>query len=116
MINSNELRIGNWYLQDGKPVKVSEIRHWYFGEDEPIPLTPEILEKAGLIRGRVENFDTNVFYSTGVHKVQFSITISGNFGIVKGIALFVLPINIEYLHQLMNLYFALTGIELEINL
>ena len=67
MIQSNELRLGNWLLPnhdlDGDYSQVSSLEVCYEGGTHyivngykdgffysPIPLTPEILEKAGFVR------------------------------------------------------------------
>jgi hypothetical protein len=77
----------------------------------PIPLTPEMLEKAGFINDRkggimVEEYSTA---SQGTFKGQWQITL------IDAIP-HPLRNNIQYLHQLQNLYFALTGEELPITL
>ena len=75
-----------------------------------IPLTPEILEKCG--------FDYDASYE--VPKVQkgnfilwdgFDGSFSANFG-----GLTRLDVYVKYLHQLQNLYFAITCQELEVKL
>lgn len=115
-ILASELRIGNWYDHNGKHCQVSpntilEVwespRKWV----QPIPLTPEILEKCGLKNGNSE-LDRNVFYSTNKHLAQFSVNISGSFGIYVGVFIALRSVHLEYLHQLQNLYFALTNEEL----
>ncbi len=76
----------------------------------PIQLTPEILEKCG--------FDYDASYE--VPKVQkgnfilwdgFDGSFSANFG-----GLTRLDVYVKYLHQLQNLYFALTETELEVDI
>lgn len=105
MINKNELRVGNWVytpkalvlsemstseMNDLIPYKIvfiSDNGHNQFYE--PILLTPEILEKAGFaLKSEVNDYVIEL-----LNRVQ--------------------P---KYLHQLQNLYFAIVGIELEINL
>lgn len=126
MIKANELRIGNLVLSSGYPLRIDSIGKWYVTADvgmltymyeiiEPIPLTPEILGKAGLSEiGRIRladrrfleidpRLDTNRVFLTELNTHSYIDTI-------------LLPIEIEYLHQLQNLYFALTGEELTISL
>lgn len=120
MIQANELRIGNWISYDNNDVQVFELPYLididegkedylvnsvWLNEHEPIPLTPELLERCGfrklsnewVIQGPeyLEYFEMRYdkFYYTGGEGVCFG----------KGC---------EYLHQLQNLYFALTGTEL----
>ena len=80
---------------------------------EPIPLTPEILEKAGFVTSEELSYKT-VYNLKGVEislikdkRILFDVD-NGDFvfGFTK----------IKYIHQLQNLYFALTGEELEVNL
>jgi len=104
MINANELRIGNWVaLKDGYFVPIADggilaINQKRF-ECYPISLTPEILEKCGFVsnpyQDRYEFGDIHVEYC-GFRDICW---VNGK------------P-HIEYLHQLQNLYFALTNEEL----
>jgi hypothetical protein len=71
-----------------------------------IPLTPEILEKAGFQLfpwGWIKKSKTDFGVRLQVH--SFAYEVSGNN-----------PVKLTYLHQLQNLYFALTGEELNVNL
>jgi hypothetical protein len=84
---------------------------------EPILLKPEILEKVGFVnfpsgnidRWKKERFylESNWFASPG--KYKFNWENMDHTGSTPNT-------NIQYLHQLQNLYFALCGLELEINL
>lgn len=138
MIKANELRIGNLVVHDSldqgeRIVRVVQIREKDFiaegdevfptskehGEMEGIPLTPEILEKCGF--ARYEN-GTIKGYRLLVNKPDEDyFQISGS---LKG---WHLRIGIDwvyphpykpflYIHQLLNLYYALTGEELEVKL
>lgn len=112
MIQANELRVGNW-ISNGDPIRFEffmaggNLDGDYIDYD-PIPLTPEILEKCG--------FRLNAWgYLMQDPAVEFGISIDS-----------LQPINyygsrlaateIKHLHQLQNLYFALTNKELEVNL
>ena len=112
MISANELRVGNWvqvYLQpqisewiesqliNVNPEKVKNYK--------PIPITEEILLKCGF-----ERHITIDIYPTFVLKM-----INVNDGIVYVCNLGFLN-HIKHLHQLQNLYFALTNEELKIEL
>jgi len=130
MINANELRIGNWISQNGKTFQVDEIRHWYFSDAEPIPLTTEILEQCGF-----EKDKSNDVFEREVYSIQVSNNTSLYFDAHKDwmrddkyLEWYLshewnnnnfknefrnAP---DYLHQLQNLYFALTGEELTIKL
>lgn len=130
MIEAKELRIGNWILPehnlDGEYHKVTIIESyainsytedWYRG----IPLTHEILEKCGFKE------DDNVASAFNDIKKYYSINgsffmreLNGEFHRyieVEDDPYYSFPLcQVKYLHQLQNLYFALTGKELEINL
>lgn len=134
MIKANELRIGNY-------VGVKDKRNEYYKETfsiqdifgisgiytlkegggtfiknrypgifiEPIPLTPEILKKAGfettIEKSGLEEWNIYMIGNVIFHwRYEFL-----NFGWVN-------DVDVKYLHQLQNLYFALTGEELEISL
>jgi TATA-box binding protein (TBP) (component of TFIID and TFIIIB) len=121
-MKANHFRIGNWlFHSDNTPMKIAKIESEKFAELNfndcsivlehkgiyyeskifPIPITEEILLKCGFEKGKcyfsLENFD---------------IDLKGWFGFNNMVA----NANIKYLHQLQNLYFALTGEELEVNL
>ena len=103
----NELRIGNWvasvmegYHTDTRQVTIDDLKNMTIDDIGigylPIPLTPEILEK--------------VRFAGTIFPAQLSISDSGKYywGNIN--------VELKYLHQLQNLYFALTGEELEIKL
>lgn len=117
-MKASELRIGNYVfyrnvetdewtndlpIEDGQEIDGAD-------EYEPIPLTEEWLVKLGF-----EPLIGRVFYSIDVPNngpfwleytddlTQLFYTIDGEYTIGK---------NIQYVHQLQNLYFALTGDEL----
>ena len=120
MVQANELRIGNYIsYKNERWIKVGyhEIRYAVLYPDTsyyPIPLTFEILEKAGF--RNISDLSTNMYTSFWNDIVgQISGYHNGYFfkdSVCNDIN--VLPIN--YVHQLQNLYFALTGEELEVNL
>ena len=119
-MNANELRIGNlvyYCLKDEKYInKIGGIDIYsiedneeYQESHEPIPLTEEWLLKFGFVRidSNYEkewlllhkNIKTGTvdFLLNEPHTGKYKVTV------------------LEYVHQLQNLYFALTGEELEIN-
>lgn len=135
MIQANELRIGNWVYvlykefpldqdhYDKKACPVTRIRSngfievailtqhdYHVSKIEGIPLTPEILEKAG--------FEISDWLRTGVKNIYYKEGM-GEFLTYEYDGCCVYQLNkkvIQYVHQLQNLYFALTGEELEIDL
>ena len=113
----NELRIGNWYLSTKFQVPVMcEVGDFYEiyrradGSSEytvndifqPLPLTEEWLLKFGLTK-----FDSQGGYCKVTDDYNFVV-----FTILGGYDNDVCLYTIEYVHQLQNLYFALTGEEL----
>jgi hypothetical protein len=126
MIKPNELRLGGLLLFKGEVKEVTGIdphnKGIYLSDDDgafsmeqpqPILLTSEWLERCGFKRGK-EVGDKKVFYSTGAHKIAIQISgtdhqqylLDGH--LIKGYH------PLSFVHQLQNLYFALTGEELTI--
>lgn len=117
MIAANELRIGNWFLDtDGDYQQVEELpaklnafgNRWeWIKHLQPIQLTPEILEKCGFTIH--EGRKSYPFYR---YKHLSLMGRSNGFCInVNHIYVYI-----QSVHQLQNLYFCLTGQELEIKL
>lgn len=123
-ITLNELRIGNLVRYNTRDVQVTELRHddmlttsehvisgieHFLG----IPLSPEILEKAGF-----------EFMVLGPYPGWYIPTVNGDYVriLAEGVDAFCYSvsdfyaISISSLHQLQNLYFCLVGKELNINL
>ena len=106
MIQANELRIGNWvYSQmiDG-PFQISNLTTDYDPLCKPIPLTEEILLKCGF------SSPINGWYTSPNKTLEFGFNGEGKLILMDWF------LEITSLHQLQNLYFALTNTELEINL
>ena len=118
-MEAKELRIGN-YVEINAPIidkniridiyHISELKHNknFF---KPIPITEEILLKCGFYK-TTENAGNLICFKKGKYTIAKWINNKWQFWI-NTISLYNLP---QYLHQLQNLYFALTGKELEINL
>lgn len=68
---------------------------------EPIPLTPEWLDRCGFKDGKLNDFKIGYDNEDFVHS-QMSVPFDGQL------------IKVKYLHQLQNLYYALIGEELTI--
>jgi hypothetical protein len=147
MLQSNELRIGNYFNPIAGQIKlrtdvifeVVEIRsfdvaavnagdapacveNWpefKYSEIAGIPLTPEILECAGF-----EKDDTHIgrphYFHPGTMLFELATKWpSGRFRAIRKAGNFdgvIIGERIDYLHQLQNLYFAMTGEELGIKL
>ena len=108
MINAQDLRIGNYILDGGgnivkvTPQRIADIDN-KFVINNPIPLTEDILLKCGF-----ERIESKWRLKNGYHWIQVNLYSYFINHIQHGL--------IEYLHELQNLYFALTKEELEINL
>jgi hypothetical protein len=118
MITANELRIGNWVnaegifeykvavilndsvgLFDPDPHEEDDIFYPPIDEINPIPLTPELLEKCKASYNGIKNDDKVTYHSYTVFGKEIrSMTKQ------------------PYLHQLQNLYYNQTGEELTVNL
>lgn len=106
-MKASELRINNTVLNNGD---VFTIQHGYEIDDaiheyEPIHITEEWLLKLGFETGMLNTWsiipiDTYAIISLGKKADGFYMTN--------------LPIKVNHVHQLQNLYFAITGEELTI--
>jgi hypothetical protein len=119
MIKENELRIGNWIeLKNSGFIKVEADSIGDIVNNPAIfnciPITPEILEKAGWIW----NEECNSFekYPNGDARMNLQRKFNGGYTMFNYVIKALICENIWHLHQLQNLYYALTGTELEISL
>lgn len=111
MIKANELRVGNLYLHgetidDFKEKQIAQdLADWH-----PIPLTLDWLFKMGFepyhMNPRLEYFYHNI---QGYYPFQIYQSREGHFFFNENLWL-------KSVHQIQNLYFALTGQELQIKL
>lgn len=123
MINANELRVNNWYrqLHTGKESQVTLFLLGEISDDEsyldhlfPIQLSPEVLLACGFRKDSEYRFsrelpigngsDIEVSYDPFFDEWEITLENGKNE---------FFPESIKSLHQLQNLYFALTGKELE---
>jgi hypothetical protein len=109
-MKANELRIGNWYDHNGIPTQVTPNTIEEVWEAEriwckAIPLTEEWLLKFGF--DKLPNcWDNDIFHLSEWDNYPMNWCVVMN----KNNA--VLILKLKYVHQLQNLYFALTGEEL----
>lgn len=122
MIKNNEIRVGNWLEWNKKPFKVcaifrnvTENELWAKDNNElyPIPLTEEILLKCGWGKGE---YDSEYIDNVSLKQEVLGYNVNNKMLYIETNADVIEINHIHYLHQLQNLYFALTGKELEINL
>ena len=110
-MKANELRIGNWYDHNGIPKQATPNTIEEVWESErswckPIPLTEEWLLKFGFEKEK-ENYS---WYFKG--KVIINVFNDVAYKLNTGGCTRYEPF--KHVHQLQNLYFALTGEELTI--
>ena len=138
MIAVNELRIGNWvaipecairskilgicpekYRIDNTDIDLDDCDVWFEPESiEPIPLTPEILEKCGFVCENANEDDRYYHLRLSNEKYcDLSFIIGDKNGFTE-VCLFPYEnvFRYQYLHQIQNIYFCLCGEELKINL
>lgn len=118
-MKANELRLGNWVNLPHGDVQIKyfiEIGAHFtdnnggtFESLHPIPLTEEWLLKFGFMKHPIKT----EYLHTKMGGLRI-ITYYGNNYLVKTIRGDAIT-SLKYVHQLQNLYFALTGEELEIS-
>jgi len=116
MIQPEELRLGNYVLskETQQPQRITGITtenpfidaitfdYTDYEDIDPIPVTEEILLKCGF-----EKKDA-FWFTKDIIKIETTLS--------RGRFKYAGFVSVKHLHQLQNLYFALTGQELEINL
>lgn len=115
-IKVNEIRVGNRIKIDGVIVTVDERTIFDFNHDgrikEPIELTEQVLLKCGFEK---QQLDRQTYFELKVNNTRFITDDNGKVRIgVQGFSQHeYLLLELEYLHQLQNVYYYLTGKELE---
>lgn len=102
-------KVSNYIMADGSPI-------WILIENiKPIPLTPEIVGKCGFVESEEDWLSLvlyngiTIYYNLAYRQISIvSSTDEWQQGSILE--------QIKALHQLQNLYFALTGEELTVNL
>ncbi len=116
MIKASELRIGNWINEQGLELQVGKIDCELFKGSEAIPLTEEWFLKFGFTKWKDRL--TIEAWAKDHPSQRFDIDFKAGDIIMNSRYQehhdsFVMG-HIKYVHQLQNLYFALTGEELTI--
>ena len=136
-MDAKELRLGNWvkttisrWRGQGFPIlaikgdrvsfdKLNDGQYiWVMAENlKPIPLSPEIIEKCGFEKHKNSNDYWTIWYLKNGWRIQQAHNSEVSASVRSGLFYYSDDfVEVEYLHQLQNLYFALTGEELEVNL
>lgn len=114
--NHKELRSGNWVLCNEEPLELTPKYIYDVSMNynplivEPIPLSPEILERCGFSR-TINNKDSGYSqYGLNINglDLMFSVECNGQ----PEFYLCMVGVDLLYLHQLQNLYWCLVGEEL----
>jgi hypothetical protein len=133
MISANELRVGNLLTWEGQYMFVKDIfqeqiflhnldesvsNFFSYAEVAPIPLSPEILEACGFVNENaiigqhsltLGRFTFSAYEGSNRFSIQEKAPENS---LAKGID----NLTIQYLHQLQNMVYFLTGQELTITL
>lgn len=134
IMEMTELRLGNWVVYNNQIVKTTGLHYGMFecgcpdgnnwmctgriSEVHPIELTEEILLKIGFEHHAV---DRNIYAFENERSIVVYI-LNRKLLIIEGVENDVLIDrnirinNVEYLHQLQNVYYLLIGKELEVSL
>ena len=102
-----EMRLGNWYLDNGEPKQWNRYDYTLDTTSySPIPLSPDVLKACGFVNSTdvhwcVPSNDPSKSFEICVWSDHVSYTMSNHFHLI-----------LNSLHQLQNLFFALTGQEL----
>lgn len=113
-MKSSELRIGNYYLSFGVDLKQVEKLHKdkILIDFHPIPLTEEWLLKFGFELINESPINYKIY---ALNFISFNVIKDFKPNLYKAEVYSVTYPIIKYVHQLQNLYFALTGEELILN-
>lgn len=126
-MENTELRIGNWVQYENEYAQVSAIwangnfeihsevlQFWTIEKGDEyvkgIPLTPEILVKCGLILESTSSFSKKYTHKRSEFGYDWDMSAGWR------ARYYGRYIECKYVHQLQNLYFAVTGEELNIEL
>ena len=124
-MKANELRLGNWVDDVDRALKIrdhNQLAPWLVKHYNPILLTEELLIKFGFekLEFNSEKHGYGCEYVLEIEEVDgFRLEYQNDFsiGIMYNKEQLAITPNTDkarYVHQLQNLYFALTGEELEI--
>ena len=114
MILANELRLGNllqldgrWVMVDGQVIRDITSVPGEAKRYERIPLTAAVLARCGFRDGSIR-VSNDVGWA-------FKLEIVKGGDMVLAVEEYALPVGCKYLHQLQNLFYALTGEELNVS-
>lgn len=113
MILANELRSGNlvqlnnrWVIVDGQTIRDITSVPGEAEKYERIPLTHAVLERCGFRNGSIR-VSNDVGWAFKLEMVKGEMVLA--------VQEYALPVSCKFLHQLQNLFFAITGEELSVS-
>jgi hypothetical protein len=109
-MKASELRIGNYVYFEDELLKFDFEMGWNFDYIKPIPLTEEWLLKFGFEK-KYQTFEFKGLNIDGT-VVHFSFDKWCSEYDIENCDFIEIPAECKYVHQLQNLYFALTNEEL----
>lgn len=107
MIEIKELRVGNWVIKDGKNYKITNVNDYIAGIVNPIPLDEKLYQD-------IISDSNNIIFLDGNLNINDKITIEHLSQSII-LSLSYLNFEIKYLHQLQNIFFDLTSVELSVD-
>lgn len=107
-MEAKELRIGNWIEKEGKIYQATALTIFCCGKlHKPIPITEEWLKKFGF------NYPSKEWASIGMFGIRVPLFDYFVYGHPKVLDGQTFPLECRYIHQLQNLYYSVTGEELQ---
>ena len=107
MIEIKELRVGNWVIKDGENYKITNVNDYIASIVNPIALDEKLYQD-------IISDSNNLIFLDGNSNIYDKITIEH---LSRSIILRLSYLNFEikYLHQLQNIFFDLTSVELSVD-
>jgi hypothetical protein len=103
-MKTNELRLGNLIIEDGKQTEFNgDFYHWCDDIMKPITLNEDWLIDFGFYQVELDNGEK--YYQN--YRFRLNCNYNGFY--------YSRNLDVKYVHQLQNLYFALIGVELELS-
>ena len=111
-MEARKLRIGNW-VKEGRVCALDNLQAWTSIEGIVLPveykeLTPIPLTEQWLLRCGFERTENHNIFLHPVNRFFSIILIDGSY------FYYVLHVEIKHVHEVQNLYYALTGEELKL--
>jgi hypothetical protein len=123
MLHASDLRINNVILYNGEPLTVHsyDFANLDWSKAEGIGLTGEILEKCGFVKHSTTKFigwwsDEESVTDRYHFNDRFYLDYRHDADVDRKFHYRPCSVNLQYIHQLQNLYYCLTGEEINLTL